>query len=140
MCELWNWDRNIDMIEEDNECVFCGAETETLHALRKIKCMCFVELRQTLEQHFWYCRHIQELWYNIAHILDPCLDIWSYLDASSVLLWGSNPEIVEYIFMLTKRYIWKIKWKGKMCEQRGLINSIRVVYENISEYFVTKGM
>ncbi len=86
-------------IEGDNKCVFC--ETEI----------------QSLEHLFWYWRHIQELWYNIAHILAPCLDLWSYLDASSVLLGGSNPEIVEHIFMLTKWYIWKSKCKGKMCSR-----------------------
>ena len=47
-----------------------------------------------------------------------------------MLLGGSNPEIVEHIFIITKWYIWKSKCKGKMCEQRGLMNSIRVVYEN----------
>ena len=98
-------------IEEDNKCVFCKTEMETLEHL------------------CWYGRHMQELWYNIAHILAPCLCLWSYLDASYVLLGGSNPEIVEHIFMLTKWYIWKSKCKGKMCEQRGLMNSMRV-YEN----------
>ncbi len=99
-------------IEEDNKCVFCETEIETL------------------EHRFWYCRHIHELWYNIAHILAPCLDLGSYLGASSVLLGGSNPELVEHIFMLTKWYIWKSKCKGKMCEQRGLMNFIRVVHAN----------
>ncbi len=41
-------------IEDDNKCVFCEAEAETLQHL------------------FWYCRHIQ-LWYNITHILTSCL-------------------------------------------------------------------
>ena len=47
-----------------------------------------------------------------------------------MLLGISNPEIIDHIFMLTKWYIWKSKCKGKMCEQRVLINSIRVAYEN----------
>ncbi len=63
-------------------------------------------------------------------LMSNCLSsVWGQLVSSSVLLGGSNPAIVEHIFMVTKWYIWKSKCKGKMCEQRGLMNSIRVVYE-----------
>ena len=92
---------------ESEKCYYCKLSTETLAHL------------------FHKCSIVLKLWYNIADWLNPCLDIYPYINTECIIFGIDikyNHKLVNHLLLIIKRYIYvtKIKneykyWKQGIC-------------------------
>ena len=71
---------------------------------------------------------MQDLWLALAHVLSPCIDLFSYLTKNNVF-WGVEAsKIVNHIFLLTKQYIFRQRCIETKCSTEGLLVEIQDTY------------